>query len=381
MLDTSDIDRWVGVPIGGADLADPIHVNDIRRWAQGMQNPNPAYFDADYAKQGRFGKIVAPQSFMVCTSDSHGAAPSIQGRLEGSHMLFGGDEWWFSGPRLAPGDRIRQERLLAGYDVKETKFAGPTVFSHGETTYLDGDGKTVARQRCTSIRYLVEEARRRGYWADKSPSEPTWTEEQIRAFEQKKLDYYRTFQALGHGRRVGVAAGDKLPQRLIGPHTLLTFATEYRSFIMSVWGAFRPDGKPNSLRQAGWLPEMDKNMELAKVDPAEADGLYKGSSRGHVQPENAQRIGLPRGYGYGASMGAWVLDYVSNWAGEWGELEHAKIALRAPVFTGDVTYLDGEVSELVPGDVPRASVKVSMTNQTGAVISSAVVEVRLPTEA
>ena len=381
MLDTSDIDRWVGVPIGGADLADPIHKNDIRRWAQGMQNPNPAYFDDDYAKQGRFGKIVAPQSFMVCTSDSHGAAPSIQGRIEGSHMLFGGDEWWFSGPRLAPGDRVRQQRVLAGYDVKETKFAGPTVFSHGETTYIDADGRTLARQRCTSIRYLVAEAKQRGYWADKSPAEPTWTDAEIAAFERKKLDYFRTFRELGHARRAGVTVGQKLPQRPIGPHTLLTFATEYRSFIMSVWGAFRPDGLPNSLRQAGWLPEMDKNMELAKLDPAEADGLYKGSSRGHVQPENAQRIGLPRGYGYGASMGAWVLDYVSNWAGEWGEIEHAKIALRAPVFTGDVTFLDGEVTDVDAGTEPLAHVSLTMTNQSGATIASATAEVRLPSEA
>lgn len=375
MIDTSDIDRWVGVPIGGADLADPIHVNDIRRWAQGMQNPNPAYFDEEYARAGRFGQIVAPQSFMVCTSDSHGAAPSIQGRLEGSHMLFGGDEWWFMGPRLKPGDRVKQQRVLAGYEVKETKFAGPTVFSHGETTYLDGEGRPLAKQRCTSIRYLVAEAKRRGYWKDKSPDEPAWTDEQIRAFEGRKRAYYKTFRELGHGRLAGVSAGQKLAERVIGPHSLLTFATEYRAFIMSVWGAFKPDGKPNSLRQAGWLPEMDKNMELAKIDPAEADGLYKGSSRGHVQPENAQRIGLPRGYGYGASMGAWVLDYVSNWVGEWGEIEHAKIALRAPVFTGDVTFLNGDVTRVDSG---LAHVEVGMTNQSEVTVARATLEVRLP---
>ena len=44
-LDTSDVDRWVGVPLGGGYLKDPVHVNDIRRWAQGMQNPNPIYYD------------------------------------------------------------------------------------------------------------------------------------------------------------------------------------------------------------------------------------------------------------------------------------------------------------------------------------------------
>jgi hypothetical protein len=374
VIDTSDIDRWVGVSLGGADLADPIHVNDIRRWAQGMQNPNPLFFDEEYAKEGRFGRIVAPQSFVVCASDSHGAAPSIQGRIVGSHMLFGGDEWWFSGPRLAPGDRVRQERVLAGYEVKETRFAGPTVFSHGETVYMNDRGARIAKQRCTSIRYVVEEARKRGYWADHSPKEPVWTDAELGDFERRKLDYYRSFRELGHSRRSGVGAGAKLPERLIGPHTLLTFATEYRSFLMSVWGAFRPDGKPNSLRQAGWLPEMDKDMELAKIDPSQADGLFKGSSRGHAQPEYAQKIGLPRGYGYGASMGAWVLDYLGNWIGEHGEIEHAKIVLRAPAFTGDVSILNGEVTHV---DATSLHIHVVMTNQREAVIAKAEAEVRL----
>ncbi len=40
-MDTKDVDRWIGVPLSGAQLKEPITVNDIRRWAQGMQNPNP----------------------------------------------------------------------------------------------------------------------------------------------------------------------------------------------------------------------------------------------------------------------------------------------------------------------------------------------------
>jgi hypothetical protein len=248
------------------------------------------------------------------------------------------------------------------------------VFSHGETVYTNDRGEKVAKQRCTSIRYVVEEAKKRGYWEGKSPNEPAWSDAELADFERRKLDYYRTFRELGHSRRSGVSHGEKLPERVIGPHTLLTFATEYRAFLMSVWGAFRPDGKPNSLRQAGWLPEMDKNMELAKIDPSQADGLFKGSSRGHAQPSFAQKIGLPRGYGYGASMGAWVLDYLANWGGEWCEIEHAKILLRAPVFTGDVTFVNGEVSS---AEGERVVVDVTMTNHAGASVATAKAEMRL----
>ena len=60
VLDTSDVDQWVGKPLGGGRMKDPVEANDIRRWAQGMQNPNPLYFDEAYAAQGRYERLVAP---------------------------------------------------------------------------------------------------------------------------------------------------------------------------------------------------------------------------------------------------------------------------------------------------------------------------------
>ena len=88
-LDTTDVDRWIGRPLGGDVLKDPIAPNDVRRWAQGMQNPNPLYFDEEFAAASRFGRLVAPQSFGVCTDTSHGAGPAIQGVIPGQHMIFG----------------------------------------------------------------------------------------------------------------------------------------------------------------------------------------------------------------------------------------------------------------------------------------------------
>src|SRR5512139_4248199 len=79
-----DIDRWVGIPLAGNNMKEAVCVNDIRRWAQAMQNPNPLYFDEVYASKSRFGRIVAPQSFIVGTSDGGcGAMPAIQGHIPG----------------------------------------------------------------------------------------------------------------------------------------------------------------------------------------------------------------------------------------------------------------------------------------------------------
>ncbi len=101
-LDTTETDKWVGKPLGGGQLKEPITLTDIRRWAQGMHNPNPLYYDDDYAAKSALGEIVAPQSFTVNCTVGHGATPAIQGYIPGTHMLFGGDEWWFYGPADPP---------------------------------------------------------------------------------------------------------------------------------------------------------------------------------------------------------------------------------------------------------------------------------------
>ncbi|TFH23935.1 MAG: hypothetical protein E4H03_04955 [Myxococcales bacterium] len=380
-FDTSDVDRWVGVPLGGGQLKDPVHINDIRRWCQGRQNPNPLYFDDRYAAASRFGRIVAPQSFAVCTDDSHGAAPAIQGNIDGTHMLFGGDEWWFFGPRIMADDTMRQERMLFDYKVTLTKFAGPTMFSRGDTTYVSGRGQIVCKQRSTSIRYRADLAREKAEFGD--AKDEAWTDDQLAEIDEEKLAYYRTFLELGHDRRLGVEVGDKLPTRPIGPHSIATFSTEWRSYLMTIWSAFQPDGGPSSLYQAGWLPEMSRDLDLAKTDPTQSDGLYYGPSRGHVQDRYAQLIGMPRSYGYGASMGAWILDYLTNWAGEWGEVLHSDMQYRSPALTGDVTLLDGEVTAVHQADPdaqPLVTVKVIMTNQREEVMAAGSAEVKLPTE-
>jgi acyl dehydratase len=94
-------------------------------------------------------------------------------------------------------------------------------------------------------------------------------------------------------------------------------------------------------------------------------------------------IGMPRSYGYGASMGAWILDYVSNWGGEWADIQHSDMKYRAPALTGDVTYLDGEVTEVDydrKSSRPRVNIRVSMTNQLGALLAAGDVQILLPSE-
>ena len=92
-LDLSDVDHRVGKLVGGGQLREPCNVTDIRRWVMAMDYPNPLHWDEDFARNTRFGGIVAPQSMCASLDYGHGCQPACVGRIPGSHLIFGGEEW------------------------------------------------------------------------------------------------------------------------------------------------------------------------------------------------------------------------------------------------------------------------------------------------
>jgi hypothetical protein len=381
-LDCSDLDQYMGKALTPWSLKDELHNNDFRRWAQAMHYPNLLHYDHDYAATGRFGRLVAPQSFTIAAGEGHGACPASVGRIPDSHLIFGGDEWWFYGPRLFAGDRVLHEKIPFDYVVKETKFSGPTCFQRGDNNYYKQDGTLLAKQRSTSIRYRLDLAAEMKSLTQ--TEDPAWTDEELADIESRKLEYVNMMHELGHGYRYwdDVNVGDLLPVRVFGPHSVASFATEWRAYLMNLWGSAHrnQDSDPAKLGyvgpMAGW--EMDPVEE--KINPENTDGAYMGPSRGHLFKRWAQYIGMPREYGYGASMGAWILDYLAGWAGEWGMVVHANSQYRGPAFTGDITVQTGEVVDKLTDEQGRALVQIKskMASQDGTTMAIATAEVELP---
>jgi hypothetical protein len=380
-LDCSDIDQYLGKPIQPARMKEAIHNNDIRRWVQAMHYPNLLHYDQDFSAESRFGRIVAPQSFAVATDDGHGAGPACVGRIPNSHLIFGGDEWWFYGPRIVAGDMIHNERVPFDYVVKETKFAGPTCFQRGDNNYYNAVGDKISTQRSTSIRYRSDLAREMGTLAA-ATEEPEWTDGQIAELETQKFDYIKSLHDLGHGKRYwdDINVGDQLPTRIFGPHSIASFATEWRAYIFTTWGGtHRPVLDLEALGFSADMAGHENDGKMEKINPELTDGAYFGPSRGHLFPRWARYIGMPRAYGYGASMGAWILDYFSGWAGEWGQVVHSNSFYRGPAFTGDVTILNASVIDKSIDAQGRHIVQVDckMTTQLGAVMATAKGEIEL----
>lgn len=409
-LDVSDLDRYMGVPMRPGELKEPVALNDIRRWVQAMHYPNPAHYDERWAAESRWGEIIAPLSFTVACDTSHGASPAQVGKIPGSHLIFGGDDWWFFGPRVRPGDRLVCHRMPYDYKVADTKFAGPTCFQRGDTLYINQKGERVALQRSTAIRYPVRGAKDKDMFGSEDggsdavgsgasgsdPStgngsagdgEPDWTDDQLAELEERKLAFIDQIQGLGHDKRLfsSVSPGDVLAENVLGPHSLASFATEWRAYPMTTWGATAKGPTTVRAEELGYTKEMagfegDRRME--RLNPELTDGAYYGPSRGHLQPRWARHVGMPRGYGYGASMGAWILDYVAAWAGEWGTVTHSSAQYRNPALTGDATFISGQVvdTRVERKRVRIAVVKVDMRNQDDTKMATATVEVELPAE-
>ena len=314
----------MGVPMEPGELKEPVALNDIRRWVQAMHYPNPLHYDERWAAESRFGEIVAPQSFTVACDTSHGCSPAQVGMIPNSHLIFGGDDWWFFGPRVWPGDKMRlppDALRLQGHRDKLRRAHLLPARRHalhqpegraGRAAAVDGDPLPGARGQGEGSSFSEHQAKSRSGPTSSSPSS-----------RSSKLEFIDQIQSLRHDKRLfdSVKVGDRLAGNVLGPHSLASFTTEWRAYPMTTWGATAKGPTTVRAEELGYTKEMagfegDRRME--RVNPELTDGAYYGPSRGHLQPRWAQHVGMPRGYGYGASMGAWVLDYVAAWAGEWG---------------------------------------------------------------
>jgi len=376
-MDLSDVDPRVGQLVGGGQLYEPCAKSDIRRWVMAMDYANPLHWDQEYAATTKFGDIIAPQSIAVALDYGH---------IPGSHLIFGGEEWWWYGTHVKPGDKLFQERRFYDYKVTDTKFAGPTMFSRGDTTHRNQHGGLIAKARSTAIRYLAAEAEKRGMYETTNGALKRWTRDEIAEIDRIRHAWLISNREGRSPHWEEVQIGDKLPRRVIGPHSIASFTTEYRAFLFNIWGTFHwtaPEGvkDPWVNQDPGWVEGFGFDEELAKIDPRARDGLYVGPSRGHIDDSYASEVGMARAYGYGATMAAWNTDYLAYWAGHDGLVRHAKSDFRSPAFEGDVTFFDGEIVDKIEKSewgFPVVQVKVKLTNQDGATVVSSLNEVELP---
>ncbi|MFC1940078.1 MaoC family dehydratase N-terminal domain-containing protein [Chloroflexota bacterium] len=133
----------------------------IRKFADAVDDWNPLYWDEEYARQSKYGAIIAPPGFFGWptkwskgTTFLHQANITAEARdalskVGYSRSLDGGMEYEFFTPVRA-GDTLVASSMIKDIVAREGK-TGKLAFIFTETTYTNQNGDLVAKAIGTSI--------------------------------------------------------------------------------------------------------------------------------------------------------------------------------------------------------------------------------------
>ncbi len=152
----------------------PLEVNEylIRHWCEMIEDGNPLYLDADYARSRGFRSVVAPPGSVMTTFAMHFRWPWPPGEREPArHIHYDIKEAldlpvgiitnveMEVGKPLEVGDRVHvSQRLVSVSPWKKTRL-GAGHFWTMDRIYRNQKGELVARERMTAFGYGREEGK------------------------------------------------------------------------------------------------------------------------------------------------------------------------------------------------------------------------------
>ena len=161
----------IGQPVGeGSTGPDPVNEPMIRHWAAAFEDHNPVYTDPSAAARSRFGGVVAPplmlQTWTMATPmitgiRERGGSP-VEGRRAAALSLL--DDHGFVGTLatnsefeivryLRPGDVVGAVTVIEAISEEKQTRLGAGRFVTWVTTYTDGEGSVVGRQRFRILKF------------------------------------------------------------------------------------------------------------------------------------------------------------------------------------------------------------------------------------
>jgi len=128
----------------------------IRRFAIAIGDPNPIYFDEEFARKTIYGGIIAPHTFLFeCNHHRHSVLSPEERRSLFKELnpqprfLRGGNEYEIFQP-VRPGDIITSKSRLTEVYEKLGK-SGPLIFAICEDEYYNQRAEFLGKNRDTYI--------------------------------------------------------------------------------------------------------------------------------------------------------------------------------------------------------------------------------------
>ncbi len=127
----------------------------IQRYAQAIGDPNPLFNDLDYAKNTKYGRLLAPPGFTGWPIKAGRPTEKLFAFLVRAgappRILDGGIEFEFIEP-IGAGDVLTATSKIAKVTERETKL-GKTMFTTAEVTYVNEKGNVALRSWATIIQF------------------------------------------------------------------------------------------------------------------------------------------------------------------------------------------------------------------------------------
>ena len=199
------------------------------RWTIPIRSTGTRSSRASRSSAASSRRSPSPCAWTTATASS----PPASGASRARHLIFGGEEWWFYGCPDPAGRPAVPGAALPRLQGDRHQVRRPDhVLAAATRSTPTSTARLVAKERSTSIRYLAAEAEKRGIFAE--PARPIRQLDAGRAARDRqaaaRLAACPTARASRRTSRRS-KVGDKLPRRVIGPHSIASFTTEYRAFM------------------------------------------------------------------------------------------------------------------------------------------------------
>ena len=295
----------------------------IRHYVDGIGDTNPLFRDFGYAGKTKYGRIIAPGTFLF----THQWAANGSG-LTGIHGWYSGGDWQWYKPVYA-GTKLTSVAIIRDMIIKEGRMAGKgnIYIDYGDIVYINAETQEILGKELYHI-----------VWAERSAAGSAKKERGRPKQTYSKQDWVRILEAYEREERRGdnprywedVTIGDSIGPLIKGPLSV-------RDELVFLMGAGSPFLKAHKIE---FNYESRHPNFLEHVEETGEDDVPELV---HYLDQFARAIGVERAYDYGNQRMSWMCNLFTNWMGDDGFLWRMSGDERAFNMMGDTTILEGKV--------------------------------------
>jgi acyl dehydratase len=352
------------------ELVSVASADNIRAFALSYGSDNPLHCDPEYARNTRWGDVVAPAPMVMtmCAALRGDPRPEAiarakKGLFKGVHQLHGGSEYEWYRP-IRPGDTIYRFGGQESVEVKKSEFANTTVLRMSRDVQMNQHGQVVCVHRLLLIHSERSTATKRGKYKEIAPAD--YTENDLAEIDA----IYAAETVRGPETRFweDVEIGDSLGVMAKGPLTLSDIICLHTSGFASL-----PFGAVTSREAYKRRQKMPASFVKNKR------GIPDTVMRMHWDDEWAQAVGSPMAYDYALQREFWGYHFLTDWCGDDGIVLRMRAEARKFNYIGDFQKITGEVVDKHLTDGSAAiDVKLHLVSQRKETTMEVLATVALP---